>query len=64
MPTSSLQASNLQSLGEFWQAMGNKPRAALAYTVTISVDPYAAVEVEPVREHVIAMEQIKSGTGG
>lgn len=27
----------LQSLGEFWQAMGGKPKAALNYTVTISV---------------------------
>lgn len=64
LPTSSLQACNLQSLSEFWQAMGNKARAVLNYTVTISVDPYAAVEVQPVREHVIAMEQIKSGTAG
>ncbi len=64
LPTSSLQASNLQSLSEFWQAMGNKARAVLNYTVTISVDPYAAVEVQPAHEHVIALEQIKSGTGG
>lgn len=27
----------LQSLGEFWQAMGGKPKAALNYTVTLSV---------------------------
>ena len=27
----------LQSLGEFWQAMGGKPKAALNYTITISV---------------------------
>jgi hypothetical protein len=32
-----LQASQLQSLGEFWQAMGSKPKAMLNYTVTISV---------------------------
>ena len=28
----------LQSLGEFWQAMGGKPKATLNYKVTISVD--------------------------
>lgn len=32
-----LRPSELQSLGEFWQAMGGKPKAALHYTVTISV---------------------------
>ncbi|MGI9302193.1 MAG: DUF4255 domain-containing protein [Gammaproteobacteria bacterium] len=34
--------SQLQSLGEFWQAMGGKPKAALSYGVTISVDVFAA----------------------
>ncbi len=33
-----LRESYLQSLGEFWQAMGGKPKPALHYTVTISVD--------------------------
>ena len=33
----SLQQSNLQSLGEFWQAMGGKPKAALNYTVTMPI---------------------------
>ncbi|BAY90292.1 MULTISPECIES: DUF4255 domain-containing protein [unclassified Tolypothrix] len=33
----SLRSSYLQSLGEFWQAIGGKPKAALTYTVTISV---------------------------
>jgi hypothetical protein len=54
MPTSALQAGNLQSLGEFWQALGGKPRAALSYTVTISVDPFDAQEPEsapPVKTH-------------
>jgi hypothetical protein len=32
-----LRSSYLQSLGEFWQAIGGKPKAALNYTVTISV---------------------------
>jgi hypothetical protein len=29
--------ANLQSLGEFWQAVGKKPKATLHYTVTVSV---------------------------
>jgi hypothetical protein len=34
-------------LGEFWQAMGGKPKAALNYTVTISVAVHEAAEVIP-----------------
>lgn len=37
----------LQSMGEFWQAIGGKPRAALNYTVTISVDVNDVVETVP-----------------
>jgi hypothetical protein len=36
-----LLPGHLQSMGEFWQAMGGKPKAALNYTVTISVDVFA-----------------------
>ena len=64
LPTSSLQASNLQSLSEFWQVMGNKARAVLNYIVTISVDPYESIETGPVLEHVIAMQPLKAGSGG
>lgn len=42
-----LQASQLQSLGEFWQAMGSKPKAMLNYTITISVPVGEPVEVGP-----------------
>jgi hypothetical protein len=38
LPASSLQPGRLQSLGEFWQALGGKPKAALNYQVTLSVD--------------------------
>ena len=38
LPVSSLQPGRLQSLGEFWQALGGKPKAALNYSVTLSVD--------------------------
>lgn len=44
LPTSSLQSGRLQSLGEFWQALGGKPKAALHYTVTIGADPFKSVE--------------------
>lgn len=38
LPVSTLQPGRLQSLGEFWQALGGKPKAALNYTVTFAVD--------------------------
>lgn len=59
LPTCALQTGYLQSLGEFWQALGGKPKAALHYTVTISVDPFAAVEAPLVFEKVIAIRQRK-----
>ncbi|MGE5656361.1 MAG: DUF4255 domain-containing protein [Actinomycetota bacterium] len=36
--TNSLRPSELQTLGEFWQAMGGQPKTVLNYTVTISVE--------------------------
>jgi hypothetical protein len=39
--------SQLHSLGEFWQAMGGKPKAALHYGITLSVDVFEPVEVGP-----------------
>jgi len=38
LPVSTLHPGRLQSLGEFWQALGGKPKAALNYTVTLAVD--------------------------
>jgi hypothetical protein len=38
LPVSTLQPGRLQSLGEFWQALGGKPKAALNYMVTLPVD--------------------------
>ncbi len=40
-----LRQSKLNSLGEFWQAMGGKPRVTLHYTVTITVPVWDPVEV-------------------
>lgn len=42
-----LRSNYLQSLGEFWQAIGGKPKAALNYTVTISVPVDEETEESP-----------------
>jgi len=39
--------SHLQSVGEFWQAMGGRPKATLHYRVTLSVDAFEPIEVAP-----------------
>lgn len=44
--TVSLQSGHLNSMGDFWQAMGGKPKLAINYTVTISVPLSARGEVE------------------
>jgi hypothetical protein len=46
LPSSTLQPGRLQSVGEFWQALGGKPKAALNYTVTIGVAFDRAIETE------------------
>jgi hypothetical protein len=38
LPVTTLQPGRLQSLGEFWQALGGKPKAALNLTVTLAID--------------------------
>ncbi len=38
LPTSALQPSQLQSWGDFWQAIGGKPKAALNFKVTVALD--------------------------
>lgn len=45
MPTVSIQPGHLQSLAEFWQALGGKPKAALNYTVTMALEPFEPVNV-------------------
>lgn len=46
LPCTTLQPGRLQSVGEFWQALGGKPKAALNYTVTIGVVPDREIETE------------------
>lgn len=47
LPAVTLQQGQLQSLGEFWQALGGKPKAALNYTVTVGVDAFGEEETGP-----------------
>lgn len=53
LPAVTLQPGRLQSLGEFWQALGGKPKAALNYTVTIGAEVHKAVEAEVVTEKML-----------
>jgi len=56
LPVSTLQPGRLQSLGEFWQALGGKPKAALNYTVTLSVDVN-----EPETSPLVTAKEIRIG---
>jgi hypothetical protein len=57
--TSVLGQAKLQNLGEFWQAMGGKPKATLNYTVTIPVTVGENVATGPlVRDKQIQLEPI------
>jgi hypothetical protein len=56
LPATTLQPGRLQSVAEFWQALGGKPKAALNYTVTIGIasDQPVATEV-PVLDSNVKM---------
>ena len=59
LPSNVLQPGLLQSLGEFWQALGGKPKAALHLSVTIGVEALTPVEAGPlVRDTMLKMRQI------
>jgi hypothetical protein len=62
LPASSLQPGRLQSLGEFWQALGGKPKAALNYQVTLSIDVTAPEEVQLVTDKVLKI-RLERGAG-
>jgi hypothetical protein len=47
MPTRIITESRLTSMGEFWQAMGGKPKASLHYGITLSLDLYPATDPVP-----------------
>jgi Pvc16 N-terminal domain len=49
----------LPSLGEFWQAMGGKPKATLHYAVTLAVDASETVHMgPPVTAPVLRIETV------
>jgi hypothetical protein len=56
LPTTVLQSGTLQSMGEFWQALGGKPKAAINFTVTIGADPYDPITIPLVRETTTTIE--------
>ncbi len=56
LPAISLQPGRLQSLGEFWQALGGKPKAALNYSATIAIEPFEAIEERVVVEKIITIK--------
>ncbi|MGD9525782.1 DUF4255 domain-containing protein [Pseudonocardia sp.] len=59
VPARILAEHQLQSLGEFWQAMGGRPKATLHYGLTLSIDLDDPVEVGPeVREHVVRIGDV------
>ncbi len=45
VPVKILTGGQLQSLGEFWQAMGGRPKATLHYGITLSVDVFDPEQV-------------------
>ena len=53
LPAVTLQPGRLQSLGEFWQALGGKPKAALNYTVTFGVEVHEPVEAPAVTDKML-----------
>lgn len=62
LPATSLQPGRLQSISDFWQTLGGRPRAALTYTVTIGVVPEAPVKAgAPVVDTQIKFELESEG---
>jgi hypothetical protein len=57
LPAISIQQGRLQSMAEFWQALGGTPKAALNYTVTISVPTVEPVGLPGVEEKIIHIKQ-------
>ncbi len=50
--------NQLHSLGEFWQAMGGKPKATLHYSLTLNVDVFEPADVGPeVKTKIIKIDQ-------
>jgi hypothetical protein len=59
LPTISLQSGGIESVAQFWQALGGKPRAALHYVVTLSVEPLAPLQTPLVTEAAMVWRQVQ-----
>lgn len=57
-PAAALRPGRLQSVGEFWQALGGKPKAAFDYTVTICLETADYRERSIVTKRYIELEEI------
>jgi Pvc16 N-terminal domain len=58
VPTRIIAENQLQSLGEFWQAMGGRPKASLHYGVTLSLDIFEPSDAgTPVSDRLITITQ-------
>jgi hypothetical protein len=65
LPTISLHSGRLQSPGEFWQALGGKPKAGFHYTVTIGIDAQVSADIGvPVTDKLLKFEQHQAGSEG
>jgi hypothetical protein len=56
LPTSALQPGRLQSLAEFWQALGGKPKTALNYTVTVALPGKLPIMEQLVTDTTISLK--------
>lgn len=57
LPATTLLPGRLQSVAEFWQAMGGKPKAALNYTVTIGIGAGQEYDTEkPVLDKILKLQ--------
>lgn len=62
LPVTGLQPGRLQSVGEFWQALGGKPKTALNYLVTAAIDISPPEEVFLVTEKVLKIRPDLEGS--
>jgi hypothetical protein len=58
VPARVTSESQLQGIGEFWRAMGRRPKATLHYRITVSADVFGPTEVgPPVKTKILTVAQ-------
>ncbi len=62
LPEIILQPTQLDNSAAFWQSLGTKPKPALSYTATISIETHEPEEVVLVKEAVIDLRLEKEIT--